>query len=70
MVGASPSSAEYSPGWTEEKIGRQEVELVPSREPGQHSPPLTWECDRIPGTPHHHTLGHPHDRIGDCVPHT
>ena len=65
-----PSSEECSPDWKVAGIGRQVAELVPLQEPGQRSPPLVWECDRIPGTPHHHTQGRPPYHPGDYVPRT
>ena len=60
---------ECSPDRNQEKTGRQVEEWAPIQEEGSHSLPLIWECDRIPGTRLHRTLGHPPYRIGDYIPH-
>ena len=57
MAAALPFWAGCSPDWRRERIGRQAVEWAPSLELAPHSPPLTWECDRIPETRPRHTLG-------------
>ena len=51
-------------------IGWRVAELVPSLEPGLHSPPLTWEYDTIPGTPHCCIQGRLPYRVSDYVLHT
>ena len=64
-----PFGAGCSPDRRRAGIGRQAEELVPSQEPAPHSPPLTWECDRTPGTRPPHTLDPLPDHVGNYVPH-
>ena len=67
----SPSSEECSPGWTVGMTGQLAEGLAPTQEQGLHSPPLTWECGRIPGIRHRHTPTlHPLAHISDYTPRT